>query len=74
MAADKAALAAYAQQVNPALSWLEQIERVKDNHPQGADFRAAYHAEMVRARAHCVAHDLITLPDGENCDVVWLPD
>ena len=74
MAADKAALAAYAQQVNPALSWLEQIERVKDNHPQGADFRAAYHAEMVRARAHCVAHDLITLPDGENCAVVWLPD
>lgn len=74
MAADKAALARYANALDINISWMEQIERVKDHHPQGADFRAVYHQEMVRARAHCVTQDLITLPDGEVCDVAWLPD
>lgn len=74
MAADKAALEAYARELNPGQSWDEQIERVKDDHPQGADFLATYHAEMVRARAHCVATDLITLPEGEVAEVKWLPE
>ncbi|MCE7989891.1 MAG: DUF885 domain-containing protein [Caldilinea sp. CFX5] len=74
MVADKAALERYADVLDATVSWVEQIERVKDQHPQGADFRAIYYAEMVRARAHCVAQDLITLPTGEACDVAWLPD
>ena len=74
MATDKAALEAYARQLDHNTSWVEQIERVKDNHPHGADFVATYHAEMVRARAHCVATDLITLPAGEKADVKWLPE
>ncbi len=73
MAHDKAALEAYARELDPARSWVEQIEAVKDDHPQGADFLKTYHAEMVRARAHCVAADLVTLPAGEVADVKWLP-
>ncbi len=74
MASDKAALEAYARELDPTRSWVEQIERVKDDHPHGADFLATYHAEMVRARAHCVAADLITLPEGERAGVKWLPE
>ena len=74
MAADKASLEAYARELDPTTSWVEQIERVKDNHPNGADFLATYHAEMVRARAHCVEHNLITLPEGEQSEVKWLPE
>lgn len=74
MAADKAALERYAQTLDPTQSWMEQIERVKDEHPPGDAFRSVYYQEMRRARAHCVTHDLITLPEGEQCDVVWLPD
>jgi uncharacterized protein (DUF885 family) len=74
MAADKAALEAYARELDPGQSWDEQIERVKDDHPQGTEFLATYHAEMVRARAHCVASDLITLPEGEVAEVKWLPE
>lgn len=74
MAADKAALERYADALDTTVSWVDQIERVKDHHPQGADFRTVYHQEMIRARAHCVAQDLITLPAGEACDVAWLPD
>jgi len=74
MAADKAALEAYARELDPSRTWMAQIEAVKDDHPQGADFLATYHAEMVRARAHCVAADLITLPAGEEATVEWLPE
>ena len=74
MAQDKAALEAYARELDPTQSWVEQIERVKDDHPSGADFVAAYHAELVRARAHCATQDLITLPAGEQADVKWLPE
>ena len=74
MVQDKAALEAYARELDPTRSWVEQIERVKDDHPAGADFVAAYHAELVRARAHCVSQDLITLPAGEHAGVKWLPE
>ncbi|MCC6454218.1 MAG: DUF885 domain-containing protein [Caldilineaceae bacterium] len=74
MAADREALEDYARALDPTRSWMEQIERVKDNHPQGSEFLATYHAEMVRARAHCVAAELITLPEGEEADVKWLPE
>lgn len=74
MAADKAALEAYARELDPTTSWMEQIERVKDHHPTGDDFLATYHAEMVRARAHCVEKELLTLPAGEEADVKWLPE
>jgi uncharacterized protein (DUF885 family) len=74
MAADKAALEAYARELNPTQSWVEQIERVKDNHPTGADFVATYHNAMIQARAHCIEKALITLPAGEQATVKWLPE
>jgi uncharacterized protein (DUF885 family) len=74
MAQDKAALEAYAKQLDPDTPWSAQIERVKNRHPQGDEFLAAYHAEMVAARQHCVEKDLITLPPGEVATVEWLPE
>lgn len=74
MAEDKAALEAYARELDPTRTWMEQIEAIKADHPQGADFLKTYHDEMVRARAHCIAANLITLPKGEHADVQWLPE
>jgi uncharacterized protein (DUF885 family) len=74
MARDRAALEAYARTVDPTRTWMALIEEVKNDHPQGDQFLAVYHAEMVRARAHCVRADLITLPPGEAASVQWLPE
>lgn len=74
MARDKAALEAYARALDPQRTWMELIEEVKNDHPQGDQFLATYHAEMVRARAHCVNARLITLPAGEEASVQWLPE
>lgn len=74
MARDRQNLEAYAQQLDANLSWMEQIERAKDNHPPASALLETYHTEMLRARAHCVEQDLITLPEGEQCRVEWLPE
>jgi uncharacterized protein (DUF885 family) len=74
MAADRAALESYARELDPNRSWIEQLEAIKEDHPPADAFLATYHAEMVRARRFCVEQRLITLPEGEQCRVAWLPE
>lgn len=74
MAQDRQKLEAYARELDADLTWMEQIEHAKDNHPLASALLETYHTEMLRARAHCVEQDLITLPEGEQCRVEWLPE
>jgi len=71
--ADTARLEALAKELDPSSTWVEQIHRIKDNHPQAAEFLDVYRREMIRARNHCIQQDLVTLPRGEQCRVDWLP-
>jgi uncharacterized protein (DUF885 family) len=73
VAADRARLEAYARQQDPSRTWVEQIDAVKENHPRPEEFKDTYGREMMLAREHCVEQDLITLPEGEVCRMVWLP-
>jgi uncharacterized protein (DUF885 family) len=73
VAADRARLEAYAREQDPDRTWAEQIDRVKEDHPQPEEFKDTYGHEMMLAREHCVEEDLITLPEGEVCHMVWLP-
>ena len=73
LAIDKENLEAYAREQDPSRTWLEQIDRVKEDHPAPEDFKDNYGREMMLAREHCVEEDLITLPDGEVCHMAWVP-
>lgn len=73
VAKDKERLDSYARQVDPNRSWLEQINRVKEDHPRPEAFKDSYGHEMMLAREHCLDQDLITIPEGEVCHMVWLP-
>lgn len=70
---DRARLEAFAEEQDPSRSWVEQISEVKEDHPQPDEFLKSYGDEMMLAREHCVEEDLITLPEGEVCHMVWLP-
>ena len=70
---DRAALEALAAELDPTTSWMDQIARVKDRHPQPEGFVTAYGDEMVLSREHCVEQDLVTIPEGEVCHMRWLP-
>jgi hypothetical protein len=70
---DRQRLEAYAEEQDPSRSWVEQIDLVKEDHPQPEEFKDSYAREMDLAREHCVERDLITLPEGEICQMEWLP-
>lgn len=70
---DRTALEELAEELDPSTSWMEQIARVKDRHPEPEAFITAYGDEMMLAREHCVEQDLITIPEGEVCHMHWLP-
>jgi uncharacterized protein (DUF885 family) len=73
VARDRAALDELAEELDPSSTWMEQIARIKDHHPEPEAFITAYGDEMMLAREHCLEQDLITIPEGEVCHMRWLP-
>lgn len=74
VATDSKALVEFAASLDPELSWQEQVSRIKDNHPQPAEFKDSYFHELQRARQHTQDAELATLPDGEVCTMEWVPE
>jgi uncharacterized protein (DUF885 family) len=66
-------LAEVARRIDPNRSWPEVLESIKDHHPAAEQLRQAYEDETMIARHHCLEHELINLPEGENCSVEWTP-
>ena len=75
LAEEKAARIAAAREVDPDATEADVIDRIKSSQP--ADFDAAldaYRDAMLRARAHLVERDLISIPDDERIDVIATPE
>ena len=77
LAEEKAARIAAAREVDPGHPDATEsavIDQIKSSQP--ADFDAAldaYRDAMLRARAHLLGHDLISIPDDERIDVIATP-
>jgi uncharacterized protein (DUF885 family) len=57
--------------VNGSKDWRAAMESLMDDHPATlAEMRAEYEAETRRARAFVMERDLVTFPDGEECQVL----
>jgi uncharacterized protein (DUF885 family) len=75
LAEEKVARVAAAREVDPTASEAEVVDRIKSDQP--ADFAAAltaYRTAMLRARAHLIERDLVSVPDDERIDVVETPE
>ena len=75
LARNKAARVAAAHEIDPAVDEPTVIDRIKRDHP--ATFEAAleaYRDVMVRARAHLVENDIVTVPQGERISVIPTPE
>lgn len=64
-----------ARVVNPdSRSWQETVSACSEFHPQTPDeMRQAYEDETERTRAFLAEYDLVSLPEGERCEVVPSP-
>jgi uncharacterized protein (DUF885 family) len=66
---------AAAREIDPTADEATVIDRVKSNHP--STFEAAlggYRESMLRARAHLIERDLVTIPEDERIDVIATPE
>jgi uncharacterized protein (DUF885 family) len=74
LAANKAARAAAAREIDPTADEATVVDRIKADH--AATFEEAleeYRDAMLRARAHLIEHDIVTVPDDEWIDVIPTP-
>ena len=75
LAHNKAARVAAAREIDPTVDERTVIDRIKRDHP--ATFEAAleaYRDVMVRARAHLIEHDIVTVPPDERISVMPTPE
>jgi hypothetical protein len=75
LAEEQAARIAAAREVDPDVDEPTVLARVKADGP--ADFTTAldaYRSSMLRARAHLIERDLVTVPDDERIDVIETPE
>lgn len=75
LAEEREARIQVAREIDPDATPDDVIARVKADGP--ADFDAAlssYRESMLRARAHLIEHDLITVPSDERIDVIPTPE
>jgi uncharacterized protein (DUF885 family) len=70
----EAELERVAKQIDRDRSWPEIIEEIKLDGPTADQLVAAYDKEMRLARQAVLDYDVATIPEGETCDVDWLPE
>jgi uncharacterized protein (DUF885 family) len=62
-----------AGQIETGRPWHEIVHRLKQDHPPSDGVLEAYRTEMARARDFVREHDLVSIPPGEELDVVETP-
>jgi uncharacterized protein (DUF885 family) len=62
-----------AQEIDPTKSAKELVEAIKDDHPTAKGLLDAYRDATERARQFVIAHDLVTIPAGEELKIVETP-
>jgi uncharacterized protein (DUF885 family) len=75
LAEEREARAAAAREIDPDADEATVIDAVKSNHPIAFEAAlGAYREAMVRARAHLIERDLVTVPEDERIDVIATPE
>ena len=62
-----------ASEINPGKSWAEVVAELKKDHPRPEGVLEAYRKQMEEARRFVIDKDLVTLPPGEELEVVETP-
>jgi uncharacterized protein (DUF885 family) len=67
-------MTALAKKIDPkAKGWPEVVAKVKSHHPTAKGLIPSYRKELARARQFLVDKDVVTLPPGDDCEVIETP-
>lgn len=70
----RAAIEALAREIEPGRHWRDVVEALKDDHPPADGLIDAYAREMARARDFVEERGLVSIPAGEELEVVPTPE
>ncbi len=73
MADTKERIKELAREIDPDASWHEVMEELKADHPSKDELKERYLFEMMRARDFVVDKGLVTVPAGEELNVIDTP-
>ncbi len=59
--------------IDPTRHWTEIMDEIRNDYPPAEQWLEAFVVNMTTAKQHLVDHDLITIPEGESCRMVWTP-
>jgi len=71
---ERTALEEFAASRDRDTDWRQQIDEIKNWHPEPDRFLDTYGDAMEQARQHTLRADLITVPDGAVCEMDWVPE
>lgn len=69
----KAEMERLSEEIDPEKTWPEIIEEARDDHPEPGDLLAAYREVLEDLKNFIVEKDLVTIPEGEELEVVETP-
>lgn len=62
-----------AREIDPERDWLEILDGLKREHPQPDSLIEVYKGEMEKARQFTMEKELVTIPEGEELEVIPTP-
>ncbi|KPJ53664.1 hypothetical protein AMJ39_03950 [candidate division TA06 bacterium DG_24] len=66
-------LTSLARQIDPQRPWPELVEELKNAHPGPEELLSFYRSEMERSRNFVVDRDLVTVPEGQDLNIIETP-
>lgn len=63
-----------AARIDANRSWADILEDIKNDYPPADQWLEAFQEHMATSRQHVIDHDLVTIPEGETCRMIWTPE
>jgi uncharacterized protein (DUF885 family) len=73
IAATRRQLTRQARRIDPTKSWVQVVDRIKDDHPTAPELLGFYRTQMERTRNFVAKEGIAPIPDGERLDVIETP-
>ena len=73
LAETEAALAALSREIAPGQEWWQIVKTIKQDHPEPRELLDAYRTAMQQARDFVRERGLVTIPEGEDIQLIWTP-
>lgn len=67
----EAELALAGAAIDPNRHWTEIMDEIRGDYPPADRWLEAFQENMATAKQHLIDHDLVSIPEGEYCRMVW---